>query len=777
MATVGGSDDNEWQKLPPDQKVQHKAWKARMTGYEECIKLFRAQPSDQSPEFNKYVNLMKKFVIDSNENAREKALDAVFAFVEEANVAGKVVNDVASGLIAKCLNSRSKMRERGFEILLMYIEIEKQIEIEDELVKGLENKQPKIVQACLEILRKGLSVFGSKILPIKPFLKQVIPLLDDRDKMVRDESKLLLVEVYKWIGKQTLTPMIQNVKPIQMQELQTEFEKLDLNGADKPRQTRFLRSQQDLKERIEGTAAASSIVVDDTNIEMQEDLDPFEMIEPVNILERLSKDFFEKLESKQWKDRKEVLDDLLTLLTQNPKPKPDSDYSELVKVLKKIITKDSNITVVLVAGKCLTALAKGLRKAFKNYALGTIDVCLDRCREKKTNILEVFREACEAAYPATNLEQLSEIAVVLLAHKTPIVRQSTHQFFTKCFSMATQATLSKKILKIYLVSLIKNTGEADQSVRESAFECLGMLWKCLGEKHILPNLADMDELKLNKIKEYAEKSVLLNLRGEPRSTAPVSMINGASSSPVSPIIIIKQKPTNIQVTVDKHDEEPTQSKPSVVIKKKPIVVIAKPPTPPPPASPTKNELLEDKKKEARPPKTAASITTTAPRVASSRSKPTVANTSTSNIKLTLPKARPATAPPTKSTLSPPTITTTNTQRLVPIVQTSTTKIRAKPPVSTNRRSSFGSTLSSSTSNLQRQSTSTNGSTSSLSSTNTQTSIPCTRPETPTSSTTMKILRSVSNDVISSPNPSTNNGKSRIPIRAIPISSIVKKSLT
>ncbi|CAF3028385.1 unnamed protein product [Rotaria socialis] len=777
MATVGGSDDNEWQKLPPDQKVQHKAWKARMTGYEECIKLFRAQPSDQSPEFNKYVNLMKKFVIDSNENAREKALDAVFAFVEEANVAGKVVNDVASGLIAKCLNSRSKMRERGFEILLMYIEIEKQIEIEDELVKGLENKQPKIVQACLEILRKGLSVFGSKILPIKPFLKQVIPLLDDRDKTVRDESKLLLVEVYKWIGKQTLTPMIQNVKPIQMQELQTEFEKLDLNGADKPRQTRFLRSQQDLKERIEGTAAASSIVVDDTNIEMQEDLDPFEMIEPVNILERLSKDFFEKLESKQWKDRKEVLDDLLTLLTQNPKPKPDSDYSELVKVLKKIITKDSNITVVLVAGKCLTALAKGLRKAFKNYALGTIDVCLDRCREKKTNILEVFREACEAAYPATNLEQLSEIAVVLLAHKTPIVRQSTHQFFTKCFSMATQATLSKKILKIYLVSLIKNTGEADQSVRESAFECLGMLWKCLGEKHILPNLADMDELKLNKIKEYAEKSVLLNLRGEPRSTAPVSMINGASSSPVSPIIIIKQKPTNIQVTVDKHDEEPTQSKPSVVIKKKPIVVIAKPPTPPPPASPTKNELLEDKKKEARPPKTAASITTTAPRVASSRSKPTVANTSTSNIKLTLPKARPATAPPTKSTLSPPTITTTNTQRLVPIVQTSTTKIRAKPPVSTNRRSSFGSTLSSSTSNLQRQSTSTNGSTSSLSSTNTQTSIPCTRPETPTSSTTMKILRSVSNDVISSPNPSTNNGKSRIPIRAIPISSIVKKSLT
>ncbi len=49
------------------------------------------------------------------------------------------------------------MKERAFDILLMYIEIEKQTEIEEELVKGFENKQPKIVQACLEVLRKGLS--------------------------------------------------------------------------------------------------------------------------------------------------------------------------------------------------------------------------------------------------------------------------------------------------------------------------------------------------------------------------------------------------------------------------------------------------------------------------------------------------------------------------------------------------------------------------------------------------------------------------------------------
>jgi hypothetical protein len=52
-----------------------------------------------------------------------------------------------------------------------------------------------------------------------------------------------------------------------MQELQTEFDKLDLNGVDKPRQTRFLRSQQDLKQRNEEIVVSSTIVSEDTNLE------------------------------------------------------------------------------------------------------------------------------------------------------------------------------------------------------------------------------------------------------------------------------------------------------------------------------------------------------------------------------------------------------------------------------------------------------------------------------------------------------------------------------
>ena len=64
-----------------------------------------------------------------------------------------------------------------------------------------------------------------------------------------------------------------------MAELQTEFDKLDLNGADKPRQTRFLRSQQNIKQKQEQAAASvgasagatASAGVDDAEAEGETD--------------------------------------------------------------------------------------------------------------------------------------------------------------------------------------------------------------------------------------------------------------------------------------------------------------------------------------------------------------------------------------------------------------------------------------------------------------------------------------------------------------------------
>jgi len=57
--------------------------------------------------------------------------------------------------------------------------------------------------------------FGTKVISVKPLLKQLQTLLEDRDKTVREETKLLVVEIYRWIGP-ALKPQLTSLKPIQV---------------------------------------------------------------------------------------------------------------------------------------------------------------------------------------------------------------------------------------------------------------------------------------------------------------------------------------------------------------------------------------------------------------------------------------------------------------------------------------------------------------------------------------------------------------------------------
>lgn len=129
------------------------------------------------------------------------------------------------------------------------------------------------------------------------------------------------------------------------------------------------------------------------------------MIEPVDILNKLPKEFYERCEAKKWQDRKDALEELSTL-TANPKLEP-GDYGDLVRVIKRIIGKDANVMVVAVAGKCLTGLANGLKKKFSPYAPSCISTILEKFKEKKANVLTAMREASDACYAAVSTNEFS----------------------------------------------------------------------------------------------------------------------------------------------------------------------------------------------------------------------------------------------------------------------------------------------------------------------------------------------------------------------------------
>uniref|UniRef100_A0A8D2HLU8 Cytoskeleton-associated protein 5 n=1 Tax=Urocitellus parryii TaxID=9999 RepID=A0A8D2HLU8_UROPR len=499
-------DDSEWLKLPVDQKCEHKLWKARLSGYEEALKIFQKIKDEKSPEWSKFLGLIKKFVTDSNAVVQLKGLEAALVYVENAHVAGKTTGEVVSGVVSKVFNQpKAKAKELGIEICLMYIEIEKGEAVQEELLKGLDNKNPKIIVACIETLRKALSEFGSKIILLKPIIKVLPKLFESREKAVRDEAKLIAVEIYRWI-RDALRPPLQNINSVQLKELEEEWVKLP-TGAPKP--SRFLRSQQELEAKLEQQQSAGGDAEGggDDGDEVPQ-IDAYELLEAVEILSKLPKDFYDKIEAKKWQERKEALE-AVEVLVKNPKLEA-GDYADLVKALKKVVGKDTNVMLVALAAKCLTGLAVGLRKKFGQYAGHVVPTILEKFKEKKPQVVQALQEAIDAIFLTTTLQNISEDVLAVMDNKNPTIKQQTSLFIARSFRHCTASTLPKSLLKPFCAALLKHINDSAPEVRDAAFEALGTALKVVGEKAVNPFLADVDKLKLDKIKECSEKVELVH---------------------------------------------------------------------------------------------------------------------------------------------------------------------------------------------------------------------------------------------------------------------------
>ena len=59
-------------------------------------------------------------------------------------------------MVTKCLNARPKTKEASIQVCLMFVEIEQQEVVLDELLKGFSNKQPKIIAGAAQAINRIL---------------------------------------------------------------------------------------------------------------------------------------------------------------------------------------------------------------------------------------------------------------------------------------------------------------------------------------------------------------------------------------------------------------------------------------------------------------------------------------------------------------------------------------------------------------------------------------------------------------------------------------------
>jgi len=388
--------------------------------------------------------------------------------------------------------------------------------VEELIEKGLKQKNPKAVAGTLQALAEILRAFGAKIIKVSPLLKATTPLLDHRDKGIREEGKQLIIESYRWVGD-IMKQQLNGLKAVQLTELEQEFEKV--SGAGRAKPTRYLRSQMPAPGAVASTAGEDGQAVDGEEAaeeEEEEAMDPYDLMDPVDIISQLPKNFFELCEEKKWQLRKEALDALLPL-SQTPKIQP-GDFHELVVVLKKFIGKDTNVMLVALAAQCLAGIAKGLRQSFRQAASQCLPVVLEKLKEKKANVVAALNEALDGLFPALGIENVQEDCLAALKHKTPTVVAGTAKFLARAFATCPpQLVSNKKCLKGYVSSLLERLSHSDGAVRDAASEALGVLMKYLGEPLLTKLMPDLDQIKMAKVKEFAEKA---ELTGKPQKVAP-----------------------------------------------------------------------------------------------------------------------------------------------------------------------------------------------------------------------------------------------------------------
>lgn len=439
--------------------------------------------------------------VDSNMVAQEAGIRALSDFLRYGPVDGclHTRSTVVKALVEKGVcATRAGTKQASIDAILGYIELDSADPVVEELYPFLTHKMPKMVVGATSALTCAFSNYGTKIVPPKPAVQVLPQLFSHTDKNIRAEATKLAIELYRWLGDSYCDALFPSLKEIQQKDLRKSFD--EVKGVV-PQQLRLLRSQQ-------AAAAASASADDHQDVEMEgvsggaDDEDEMDFTDPVDVASKIPDDLFTKLDSKLWKERKAVLEDLEQIL--NVPKMVGSDFGELSRALAKCM-KDANIMVVTLAAQCVTHLAQGLKAEFQRYVDTILSPTLERTKERKQTVLDALNTALDAMFKTTTLSNILPSILELTEHKTPQARIESCKYLVRCLK-ATKTAPSSSEVKSIAEAALKLTGDSQEAGRTAAHEVLGVLMKIVGERAMNPFMDKLDDIKKKKVKEFYDSA-------------------------------------------------------------------------------------------------------------------------------------------------------------------------------------------------------------------------------------------------------------------------------
>ncbi|KAI5957293.1 hypothetical protein KGF54_000221 [Candida jiufengensis] len=502
------SEEIDYSTLPLEERLEHKVWKVRLGAYEELSKQFENSRNQQDQIFNilSSPDLIKKILVDSNVVAQEAGYKCFINYLKFGGSQQLINRLVKNGIIQPICekglsSSRKGTKDNAIESILVMIEYinEPSAMIED-ITPNLNNKLPKLVTSCVSCLVSIYENFGCKIISPNLIIPSLPKLFAHADKNVRAETTKLTVELYKWMKGSLSDILFPDLKPIQQKDLTTAFEKIA--NEPHPQQKRLTNLQKEELAAKESQSVSEDVEMSDVTVE-EEIYDPLQFVDPIEVLSKLPPDFETRISSSKWKDRVEVLEEVLLILQKTPKLITTDDYAPIFRTFAKNM-KDANIQVVQLAANCSNLIAKALGPSFTKYQNLILTPVIERTKEKKPSVANALSEFLDTMFNISGLSgSILEEAIAGMKLKVPQNKISSANFLQRCLANTTKAPKSNEIDSIMEIG-VKLLSDSQEPIRQASTELIGTLMKITGERELNKFLENTDDNRKAKIMKFYE---------------------------------------------------------------------------------------------------------------------------------------------------------------------------------------------------------------------------------------------------------------------------------
>ncbi|KAH8829174.1 microtubule associated protein [Flagelloscypha sp. PMI_526] len=519
--------EEDFSTLPISERLAHKNWKARVSAYETLSKTFSTTANP---------DLLRKIVTDANAVAqRRPSIVSSISFDLQERMQRETREAVVPALVDKCLGStRAGTRTNAIELCLQYLP-----GVINDVLPGLGAKQPKTVAGCVSALKEIVRIFGIQVASPPPVLKAL-------PKIFAHSDKTLTLILSQYMGGPGLDPWLADLKPVQVKELKEGFDALQQEGKGKgslkpERLTRALAREAENAE-INGVEDGAG---GDAH-ESEEEMDHLQFVEAVDISNKIPSSFSSAIKSSKWKERKEVLDDLHTLLSSTPKIVDAGAWSDVTRTLAVCVQKDANIQCVMTAASCVELLAKGMGGPFARYREAVVSVMLERMKERKATVTDAIGASLDAVFASTTLPEILPDLDSALASKNPQVKEGTLKFLGRCLSTS-KTPIQPGQIKGLSETISGLLEDGFEGARNEAAICLGTLMKMVGEP----------DVRKVKVKEAYEKATVKVKAG---SGGPAPKAAPPPTAKAAPAKAVKKAPATKPAAHPEEDESPPAPK-------------------------------------------------------------------------------------------------------------------------------------------------------------------------------------------------------------------------